>query len=140
MFPSHHSHRHHVYAYRLLSANFLHAGLLHLGLNCAALWSVGPEAEAVLGYATFLAIYLLSGLSGSLASFLFSDAVTVGASGAIFGLLGELSDILQGRSFVVWTHTRVDTAAGHCLTAILCLIAIIHTASMCLQVHWAGTC
>lgn len=45
--------------------------------------------EAVLGYRTFATIYLLSGLGGSIASFLFSDLVTVGASGAIFGLLGK---------------------------------------------------
>ena len=43
-----------------------------------------------MGYSTFAAIYLLSGLGGSIASFLFSDLVTVGASGAIFGLLGVL--------------------------------------------------
>lgn len=41
-----------------------------------------------MGYSSFAAIYLLSGLAGSIASFLFSDLVTVGASGAIFGLLG----------------------------------------------------
>ena len=76
--------------YRLLSANFMHAGLLHLGLNCAALIALGPEAEAVLGYDRFLFIYLSSGLSGSLASLLFSESVTVGASGALLGLLGAL--------------------------------------------------
>ncbi|KAK9846361.1 hypothetical protein WJX81_002390 [Elliptochloris bilobata] len=76
--------------YRLLTATALHAGLLHLGLNCAALASVGPQAEAVLGYAGFATVYLLAGLAGSGASLLASDAVTVGASGAIFGLLGAL--------------------------------------------------
>ena len=75
---------------RLLTCTFLHAGLLHLGLNCFALYSIGPDVEAVMGYSTFAAIYLLSGLGGSIASFLFSDLVTVGASGAIFGLLGVL--------------------------------------------------
>ena len=43
-----------------------------------------------MGYSTFAAIYVLSGLAGSTASFLFSDLITVGASGAIFGLLGKL--------------------------------------------------
>lgn len=67
----------------------MHAGLLHLGLNTLALAQLGPEAEAVLGPQSFLTIYLLSGLSGSVASFLTSPSlVTVGASGAIFGLLG----------------------------------------------------
>ena len=73
---------------RLLTCTFLHAGILHLGLNCYALFSIGPDVEAVLGYRTFATIYILSGLGGSIASFLFSDLVTVGASGAIFGLLG----------------------------------------------------
>ncbi|EIE25226.1 rhomboid-domain-containing protein [Coccomyxa subellipsoidea C-169] len=74
--------------YRLLTCTFLHAGILHLGLNCWALYSIGPEVEGVMGYSTFAAIYVLSGLAGSTASFLFSDLITVGASGAIFGLLG----------------------------------------------------
>ena len=73
---------------RLLSCTFLHAGVLHLGLNCLALYNIGPDVEAVFGQASFVAIYLLAGLGGSTASFLFSDLVTVGASGAIFGLLG----------------------------------------------------
>jgi rhomboid protease GluP len=77
--------------WRLVTSNFMHAGLLHLGLNCAALLFIGPEAEAVLGYRSFLAVYLLSGLAGSSASFLASDLVTVGASGALFGLLGALA-------------------------------------------------
>ncbi len=48
--------------HRLLSATFLHAGLLHLGLNCYALYALGTEVEAVMGYAVFLTIYLLSGM------------------------------------------------------------------------------
>ncbi len=68
----------------------MHAGILHLGLNTLALYQLGPEAEAVLGPNAFLAVYLLSGLSGSVASFVTSPKlVTVGASGAIFGLLGK---------------------------------------------------
>lgn len=76
---------------RLLTCTFLHAGILHLGLNCWALFSIGPEVEGVMGYSTFAAIYILSGLAGSTASFLFSDLITVGASGSIFGLLGMAS-------------------------------------------------
>jgi len=76
--------------YRLLSSTFVHAGLLHLGLNSVALWQVGAEVEACMGGPTFAAVYLLSGLAGSTASLLASDLVTVGASGAVFGLLGAL--------------------------------------------------
>ena len=77
--------------WRLLTANFMHAGLLHLALNCLALFYIAPDAEAVFGGRRFLAIFLLTGLSGSVASYLLTDLVTVGASGALFGLLGALA-------------------------------------------------
>ncbi|KAK9859393.1 hypothetical protein WJX84_003115 [Apatococcus fuscideae] len=81
--------------WRLGTSVFMHAGLLHLGLNTLALAQLGPEAEAVLGPQSFLTIYLLSGLSGSVASFITSPRlVTVGASGAIFGLLGAIAAYL----------------------------------------------
>ncbi|KAK3236866.1 hypothetical protein CYMTET_53020, partial [Cymbomonas tetramitiformis] len=77
--------------WRLFSANFLHAGVLHLALNCFALGQLGPQVEGAFGSARFAFIYLSAGLSGSLASFLLSDDITVGASGALFGLLGALA-------------------------------------------------
>eukprot|EP00899_Mesostigma_viride_P004954 jgi/Mesvir1/1445/Mv14436-RA.1 len=76
--------------YRVFTSIFLHAGLLHLGANTLALLSVGPEAEAVLGYRTFGVVYLFSGLGGSIISFLLTDNTSVGASGALFGLVGAL--------------------------------------------------
>jgi hypothetical protein len=79
----------------MLSSSFLHAGILHLGLNSAALLQLGPEAEAVLGYGTFGAVYLLSGLAGASASLLFNDLTTVGASASIFGLLGARTLVLS---------------------------------------------
>eukprot|EP00884_Botryococcus_braunii_P019248 jgi/Botrbrau1/6006/Bobra.104_1s0034.2 len=85
--------------YRMLTSMFLHAGLLHLGLNSLALAQLGPEAEALLGHFTFLTVYLGAGLAGSTASFLLSDLTTVGASSAIFGLLGALGAyFLKNRS------------------------------------------
>ena len=62
--------------------------LIHLGLNMYALWIIGPLAEALYGRATYVAIYLLAGLGGSIASYLFNATPAVGASGAIFGLFG----------------------------------------------------
>ncbi len=73
---------------RLVTSNFIHAGLLHLGLNVYALYSIAPEAEAVLGYWPFAAVYLGSGLAGSVLCFLLTNSVTAGASGAVFGLIG----------------------------------------------------
>lgn len=74
--------------YRLFTAMFLHGGLVHIGFNMYALYSLGPLVEHIYGKKRFLAIYLISGITSSLLSFLFSDSVSVGASGAIFGLLG----------------------------------------------------
>ena len=75
----------------MITSNFMHAGFLHLGLNLFALYTVAPEAEAVLGYNTFTAVYLGTGFAGSVLCFLLTNSVTVGASGAVFGLIGELT-------------------------------------------------
>jgi rhomboid protease GluP len=76
--------------WRLFTAMFLHAGLIHLALNMYALYLFGTVIEAAYGPARFLAIYLVSGLLASVTSFVFVNpgTVAVGASGAIFGLLG----------------------------------------------------
>ena len=74
--------------WRLFTAMFLHGGVLHLLFNLYALYALGPLLEGYTGHIRFLTIYLVSGLYGSLLSYAFSDPVSVGASGAIFGLLG----------------------------------------------------
>jgi membrane associated rhomboid family serine protease len=78
--------------YRLVTAMFLHEGPTHIGLNMLSLWWIGPSVEAALGRARYLTLYMLSGFGGSALSFLLSPANTLGlgASGAIFGLLGAL--------------------------------------------------
>lgn len=75
----------------MLTSGFVHAGLLHLGFNTLALWQLAPEVEAVMGPWVFVAIYTLSQLSGATAAFLLTDTVTLGASGAVFGMLGALA-------------------------------------------------
>jgi rhomboid protease GluP len=74
--------------YRLISCMFLHGGLLHVALNMYALYSIGPLVERLYGRAKYIIIYFASGILSSLFSYIFSDSVSVGASGAIFGLLG----------------------------------------------------
>jgi rhomboid protease GluP len=78
--------------WRLLSAMFLHGGIIHLGFNMWALWDTGKLAERLYGNRQMLVIYLISGLCGSMASLFFaaSKSVSVGASGAIFGVVGCL--------------------------------------------------
>lgn len=76
--------------WRFLTSIFIHIGYLHLIFNLYALWSLGPFSEERFGHWRFLLIYILSGLGGSIASYIFSSALSAGASGAIFGLLGAL--------------------------------------------------
>ena len=76
--------------WRLVSATFLHGGLLHLAFNAYALFILAPLLERLYGSRRFMLIYMVSGLGGSAASLFFNQGVSVGASGAIFGLLGAL--------------------------------------------------
>ncbi len=77
--------------WRLLTCVFIHGGLLHIGFNMWCLWSLGRLAESVYGHWTFAAVYLITGLAASLASLIWNPAIlSVGASGAIFGIAGAL--------------------------------------------------
>jgi len=88
---------------------FAHEQALHIGFNMLALYFLGPMLEQVLGRARFLALYLVSGIAGSAAVMLFSDAhgQSLGASGAIFGLMGALAVVAlkvrgQFQSILMW--------------------------------------
>lgn len=78
--------------YRLLTCAFLHVGLIHLVVNMYSLRVIGPSVEGLIGKGKFVFIYLISAISASLMSLVFVDSniVSVGASGAIFGLMGAL--------------------------------------------------
>ncbi len=76
--------------YRLITGIFLHADIVHLVFNCYALYIIGMQLESFLGKVKYLLVYLLSGLAGSMLSIFFSNSYSVGASGAIFGMLGSL--------------------------------------------------
>ena len=75
--------------YRLVSVTLVHGGYLHLFLNLYALYIVGPVVESIWGRWMFVQFYVLSAIAGATGSFLFADA-SVGASGAIFGLVGVI--------------------------------------------------
>ena len=77
--------------FRLITANFLHAGWFHLLLNTFALFSLGAVVERLIGPARYVCLYFFSGICGALLSSLFSQAsLSVGASSAIFGILGAM--------------------------------------------------
>ena len=88
--------------WRLLTAAFLHANLLHLGMNMFVLWIVGSPVEQAIGRGRFVALYLVSGLAGSAGVILIDPNVpTVGASGAIFGILGAALVLESQRNYVL---------------------------------------
>ncbi|HML16640.1 MAG TPA: rhomboid family intramembrane serine protease [Bryobacteraceae bacterium] len=77
--------------WRLITAGFLHGGLLHIGMNMWVLFDVGTQVEQVFGTSRYLAIYLISGITGFMASTFWAPAVlSIGASAAIFGLIGAM--------------------------------------------------
>ncbi|MBN1679516.1 MAG: rhomboid family intramembrane serine protease [Anaerolineae bacterium] len=84
--------------YRLLSSMFLHLNLMHILFNGYALYVIGRDVEGLFGHVRFAVIYFLGGLSGALASFVFTQAPSVGASGAIFAIFGaEMVYFYQNR-------------------------------------------
>jgi membrane associated rhomboid family serine protease len=86
--------------WRLITAAFLHYGPLHLGLNMLALYWYGPVLEQIIGRWRYLLLYLVSGLAGSAGALYVSpNEITVGASGAIFGVLGALL-VLERRGMI----------------------------------------
>ena len=77
--------------WRFVTSMFIHIGFIHLFLNNYALYIVGAEIERLYGSSRFVLLYLLAGLCGSLASYLYTENTSAGASGAIFGLFGVLA-------------------------------------------------
>jgi rhomboid protease GluP len=104
--------------WRLITAGFLHAGLMHLLFNCLALYTLGTPFEALYGRTRYAILLLISLLAGSYASITFNveNQVSVGASGAIFGLFGAL--------LVVGRRLGADTRSTLTLLAINAAIAI----------------
>jgi membrane associated rhomboid family serine protease len=78
--------------WQVITSAFTHTEVLHIGMNMLALWFLGPMLERVLGRVWFLSVYLISAIAGSAAVMWFagSNTMTLGASGAIFGLIGAL--------------------------------------------------
>jgi membrane associated rhomboid family serine protease len=129
--------------WRLLTAAFLHYGPIHLGMNMLALWWFGQPLEHALGRGRFLLLYVVSGLAGSAGALLLSSmfVATVGASGAIFGILGAAlvlerqgSLVFGGQALTLIVINLVFTFAvgnisigghiGGLIGGILCLFAL----------------
>jgi membrane associated rhomboid family serine protease len=118
--------------WQLLTSVFTHVSLIHIGFNMLVLWSLGPQLELAVGRLRFLAIYLLSGLAGSAAVLWLSasTSTTLGASGAIFGMLGAL--------LVIAVKVRGDVRGIATWIAINLVITFVLPLNISWQGHLGG--
>jgi rhomboid protease GluP len=99
--------------WRLLTAAFLHFGAIHLAANMYALWSIGRFAERIFGSVAFAALYLLTALISSLVSVWWDpDAITAGASGAVFAVFGAVLSYLLIRKASFPRHALKSLIQG----------------------------
>jgi membrane associated rhomboid family serine protease len=120
--------------YRLITSAFLHLGLIHLAVNMYALFLFGPIVEQLYGHAEYLVIYLLCALGGSVLTLVAApDQAAVGASGAIFGLLGLAFAVSRRRHLALSAQTRAMIGQAGALLAINLVITF-----MLPGISWTG--
>ncbi len=143
--------------WRLVTSGFLHAGLLHVGFNMYLLYVLGQMLEGPLGSKRFVGLYLASLLAGSFGALLLEPlAVTVGASGAVFGLMGAAFFQMRARgidpfssgiaplilfnlafSFIPGLNISIGGHLGGLVGGGLCALALIAIDKRRLP-HWTG--
>jgi len=118
--------------WRLLTNAFLHTGLLHIAVNMFSLWQIGPLLERLLGRARFLAVYLVSALGASVAVYWFAapSALTVGASGAVFGIFGA--------AIVLWRKSGYDIRPALVVLGVNVVFNIFLSSALSWQGHLGG--
>lgn len=117
--------------WRLVTVTLVHAGIWHVALNMLALWALGRSLEPLLGRIRFLALYLLSALGGSvLVALLAPGTWVVGASGAVWGLLGAM--------FVIGRHLGANVTAIAVILGLNLVITFLPGSNISWQAHIGG--
>ena len=100
--------------WQILSSAFTHSEIMHIGFNMLALWILGPQLERILGRVRYLVLYLVSALSASAMVMAFTPGFvsTMGASGAVFGLMGAILLVAHKhhgdvRTILMWLGANV---------------------------------
>jgi membrane associated rhomboid family serine protease len=118
--------------YRLLTAGFLHDGILHIAFNMWFLFVMGPMLENAIGRLNFAFVYFASLLAGSFGALLFAPAIpSVGASGALFGILGALIVVAYYRRISIWQ-------SGLALILIINIVFSLTLADISIGAHLGG--
>jgi membrane associated rhomboid family serine protease len=118
--------------WRLVTAGFLHDGLLHILFNMIFLWFMGQMLEPAIGRLNFAVVYFVSLLAGSFGALLFEPlGLTIGASGACFGVLGALMVVAHYRGISIWQ-------SGLGLTLIINIVFSLSVAGISIGGHLGG--
>ncbi|MGW8395391.1 rhomboid family intramembrane serine protease [Streptomyces lydicus] len=144
--------------YRLVTAMFLHQQVPHIAFNMLSLWWLGPPLEAALGRLRFTALYLISGLGGSALSYLLAaqNQPSLGASGAIFGLLGATAVLLRRLNYdmkpvlillglnlaftFLWPNIAWQAHVGGLVVGAAVAFGMVHAPRDCRTVVHVATC
>src|SRR5206468_4999028 len=112
--------------WRLITSAFLHYGPFHLAINMYSLYFAGSILEQVIGRWRFALLYLASGLSGAAGALVWSPNVpTVGASGAIFGILGALFVLERRGDIATGGQVRGLVGLNLILTFVLASVLLV---------------
>lgn len=144
--------------YRLVTSMFLHQEIWHIAFNMLGLWWLGGPLEAALGRVRFLALYFLSGLAGSALTYLIADPgqPSLGASGAIFGLLGATAVLMRRLQYdmrpvigllalnllftFVWSNIAWQAHVGGLVAGVVIAYGLVHAPRDRRAVVQWGTC
>ncbi|PZU44886.1 MAG: DUF1751 domain-containing protein [Microbacterium sp.] len=120
-----------VQPWRLITVTLVHASIWHIVLNMLALWALGRSLEPLLGRTRFLTLYLLSALGGSVLTTLLAPTIwVVGASGAVWGLLGAM--------FVIGRHLGANVTAIAILLGLNLVLTFLPGSGIAWQAHIGG--
>jgi membrane associated rhomboid family serine protease len=118
--------------WRIVTSGFLHYSILHIAFNMFFLYVMGTILEPAIGRVNFAAVYFASLLAGSFGALLFQpDALTVGASGACFGVLGALIVVARSRGIPIWQ-------SGLGLTLVINIVFSLSVAGISIGGHVGG--
>lgn len=123
-----------------VTSMFIHGGLLHLAFNMIALWSIGKPIEREIGSPAFFQLYFIAGLAGALLALILqpAQAVTVGASGAVIGILGALAVYFPNALLIVFIFPMRARTAAILLAGISLLLSLGESGGISHAGHLGG--
>lgn len=124
--------------WRLITPVFAHANYIHIGFNMYALWILGRQVEMLFGHGRFIMLYFISAFGGNVLSFAFSEAISLGASTAIFGLIGAQAVFIIKNRHIFGDRARPMLSQIGLILVLNFAISIVPGSSIDLWGHLGG--